>query len=380
MEDQGINLSILFSTEFEFTLRGGRDTENGCENAGKMFYNLELDFAKMGLVDGATFFARGIQTWNNGIRDDVGALYHPYYSTGSSGDNSLALDKYWYRQRLFDDRLEFRLGKLLAAADLFDGNEYAANYLTQFMNQALYCNPVIPNAKGIGAYVQAWPVEWLYVKLAAIDPDTINVYNRHGTAGWDTVFDGNMRFRAYGELGVLPQHLCIPAQYPGHYRFGVWYDPVTKFAFKDTLGGLLRNEPRGNDSGVYLNFDQLVYKENDDPKDKQGLGIFGRYGWAEREINRLSHHWSIGASYLGLLPERKKDVLGFGIAQTQFSTVYRQVMDGDADRETVYELYYAIQVTPWCVISPDLQMITAPGGDNDARDALVGGLRFKMSF
>ncbi|GAF99875.1 unnamed protein product, partial [marine sediment metagenome] len=34
----------------------------------------------------------------------------------------------------------------------------------------------------------------------------------------------------------------------------------------------------------------------------------------------------------------------------------------------------------WCVITPDVQVITNPGGSKDARDALVGGVRVKISF
>ena len=59
---------------------------------------------------------------------------------------------------------------------------------------------------------------------------------------------------------------------------------------------------------------------------------------------------------------------------------YHDEIDDGADRETVYELYYAYQVTPWCVITPDLQFVTNPGGDNDGRDAFVGGLRLRVSF
>ena len=55
-------------------------------------------------------------------------------------------------------------------------------------------------------------------------------------------------------------------------------------------------------------------------------------------------------------------------------------MNSLADRETVYELYYAIKVTPWCIITPDVQVITNPGGNNDTRDAPVGGVRFKIVF
>jgi carbohydrate-selective porin OprB len=37
------------------------------------------------------------------------------------------------------------------------------------------------------------------------------------------------------------------------------------------------------------------------------------------------------------------------------------------------------EMTPWCVIIPDIQVITNPGANKDARDALVGGLRVKIS-
>ena len=137
---------------------------------------------------------------------------------------------------------------------------------------------------------------------------------------------------------------------------------------------------RGDDVGLYLNFDQMVLKENDNPKDKQGLGVFGRYGFANGDVNKVNHFWSLGASYLGLVPTRDADVLGFGVAQSILSSQYRHNVNSLADRETVYELYYAIKVTPWLTVSPDLQVITNPGGNKDARDALMGGLRLKIVF
>jgi len=37
-------------------------------------------------------------------------------------------------------------------------------------------------------------------------------------------------------------------------------------------------------------------------------------------------------------------------------------------------------VTPWCIISPDVQFITNPGGGKDGRDAIVGGIRVRVAF
>lgn len=372
LEDAGVNFSILLGTMTQFNFRGGVNTHNAHETAGKAFYNVELDFEKMGLLDGATFFARAIQTWNSGIRADVGSLTPPYWSAGSGGDQSLVLDKYWYRQRLLDDRVEIRLGKLLNVTDLFDKNAHADSYLGEFMNRALAHNMTIPATKGIGAFAKVWPVDWLYAQAMVVDPDADTDHHRHGTSGWETAFHDEDRFRALWEVGVAPKYAGWMGGLPGTYRVGAWFDPGPKTLF---AGGT-----QSDDYGWYLNFDQMVWKESNDAKCKQGLGVFARYGWAHRDVNRLAHFWSLGASYTGLIPERDVDVLGVGVAQSIFSQDYRAQIDEGADRETVYELYYAIKVTPWCIISPDVQVVTNPGGDKDVRDALVGGVRVKLSF
>ena len=380
LENAGINFSILLGTMSQINMRGGYNTHNAHETGGKAFYNLELDFEKMGLLPGATFFGRVIQTWNSGIKGDVGSLTHPYWSAGSGGDNSFAVDKWWYRQRLFDDRLEFRLGKLLNISDLVDKNVYADTYLGKFMNQALVYNQTIPSIKGLGAFVRVWPVDWLYVQGMVVDPDYSQTTCSHGAGGFDTAFGGEDRFVALWEFGLLTKCACPKGTLPGHYRFGWWLDPRRKEVFIDDLGGLRATRYRSGDVGWYFNMDQMVWKENDNPADKQGLGVFARYGFGHGDVNMIRHFWSVGTVYQGLIPSRDKDVLAFGVAQSILSSQYRHNVNSLADRETVYELYYNIQVTPWCVIAPDLQVITNPGGDRDARDALVGGVRIKIVF
>jgi porin len=124
----------------------------------------------------------------------------------------------------------------------------------------------------------------------------------------------------------------------------------------------------------------MLWKENDKPDDEQGLGGFFRYSYAHGDVSEIEHFWSLGMQYEGLIPTRDKDVLAFGFAQSMDSTQYRHEIDSRADRESIYELYYAIKVTPWLVITPDIQVITNPGANKDGRDALVGGLRFKVAL
>ncbi len=380
MMESGVSGSILLGSVTQFNLRGGLNTHNANDTTGKAFYNLELDFEKMGGPHGATFFVRGIQTWNSGIGRDVGSLTPPYWNVGSSGDKEIELDKWWYRQRLLDNRLEFRLGKLLNVLDLFDRNAYAGNYLSGFVNRALNHNMTIPTTKGIGVFARAWPADWVYAQAMAVDPDTISTHNRHGTGGFDTAFHGEDRFRVFWEIGILPAELPGAGVLPGHYRFGAWLDPKPKKIFMSDLGGRLPERRRAGDVGFYANFDQMVWKENSDPADNQGLGVFARWGWADEDVNRVSRFWSIGATCEGPIPRRDADVLGFGVAQTILSRRYRQALSSLADRETVYEMFYAIKIAPWCTVTPDVQLIVNPGGAKNARDALVGGVRIKIVF
>ena len=380
LEDEGVTFCPLFAVEFQQNFSGGANTHNAHDVAGMVFWNLEFDFEKMGVGHGATFFARGLQSWNSGIKPDVGSLTHPGVVVSTFDDRDIEIQKWWWRQRLFDDRVEFRLGKLYTG-DTMDKIEYAGNPIRKFLNQALFKNMTVPATIGLGAYAKAWPADWIYVAGQVVDAESDLDINRRGTGGFDTTFHGPARFLAYGELGILPAELPGAAGlWPGNYRFGVWYDPKPKPIFIDDLGGLRAEQQDNSSVGFYMNLDQMVWKESPSLDDEQGLGLFFKYGCAPQHVNLISHQWAAGAEYLGLIPSRDEDRLGFAVAQSILSGQHRRNINELDDRETVYELYYAYEITPWCTISPDVQFITNPGGEKDARDALVGGVRVTMSF
>ena len=80
-------------------------------------------------------------------------------------------------------------------------------------------------------------------------------------------------------------------------------------------------------------------------------------------------HWSTGwipISYESLLSE----------TQLQKSRVFLW----HKDNEEVLEVYYNAQITPWLNLSPSIQYISDPGGTNDAKDAVVFGLRAQITF
>ena len=96
-------------------------------------------------------------------------------------------------------------------------------------------------------------------------------------------------------------------------------------------------------------------------------------------MRKVEDFWAFAVQYQGLIPERDKDLWGLGVGQGILADEYERV-HARVDRETVYEMYYSIEVAPWLWISPDLQYITNAGGDEDDNDAFVAGLRVTMSL
>jgi len=372
LESAGITLSLSYQHVLQVNMHGGLQTRNGHDIGGSYILGMELDLEKMLDLQGATFFMETKGTYGGDANDfdrrKIGGLFNTNQIADT--DEWIFVNKWWYRQRLHDDRVEFRLGVIESFKDLFDVNKVAGSDEDQFTNRLLVGNPTIPHANAMGAYLNVWPTDSLYVRAMVVDPERSS-----RTTGFDTGLHGNANVRAFGELGLVPQFDSPNGKLLGHYRFGTWYDPVEKTEFRR-----FGRRTDSSDMGFYFGFDQVWWKENSDPKDKQGLSIFGRYGVAHGDVNRFEQFWSFGGQITGLIEGRDDDRLGFGFAQAIQSDEFHDNIRPRANRETVYEVYYAYQVSPWCVITPDLQFITNPGGDKDGRDAFVAGLRVRLWF
>ncbi|MBU0719438.1 MAG: carbohydrate porin [Planctomycetes bacterium] len=376
MDSHGIDFQMVYVPVWQQNFFGGLDTHNADDFNGDFRMNLSVDLEKLGVIPGGFFFIRGKSSYNDSVQNKVGSLGSTSWAI-AAGDQEIFLDKWWYGQRFFKDLIEIRVGKLLTPIDLFDQNAYAMNCWDQFLNQYMDTNPTVPHRKAPGFYLKIKPTDWINFSTAMI-----NANQTDSTEPYDveTTYHNNARWIGFWELGLSPTIQGPNGKLPGNYHFGLWYDPRVTNIFMDTLGGALSQRTRGDDVGFYTSMDQLVWKENNDAKDKQGLGAFFRYGWNKRDINRISDYWQVGAQYQGAIPTRNNDVVAFGVGQSILSSQFRHEINHFADRETVYELYYSIQVTPWIFITPDIQFITEPGGMKNARDSLVGSLRVKINL
>ncbi len=366
LAERGITVSLFLNHQYQAVVKEGRDTNQGRSSASVDFF-LAADLAKLELVPNADVFLHLQSNWGAGVNPRTGAILE--VNDDADGDLGLHVAQLWYRHRFLERKLSLTLG-FLDFQTLVDRNAFANSEDKQFMHQALDNNPLVPLSIGLGAAILYQPVSWYSVSLGAGDAQSV-LYK----PGFSTAFHEDAYFFGYMENALHPRWDTERGPLPGNYRAGVVYDPRFRAEFLDR-----RQTPRseGDDYGAYAGFDQLVVREG--PDDEQGLGVFGRFGYRTPQTNRFARFWSAGVQYLGLIPGRDTDVLGFGVALDRGSRLNREFVNPRFDNETVYEAYYAIQITKWFVLTPDVQYVDNPGAAGGVGHAVVAAVRARVSF
>ena len=230
-------------------------------------------------------------------------------------------------------------------------------------------NPAIPfPEQGLGFTIN-WDITDSWYLLAGL----ADAQADGRETGFNTAFHDEDYFFYAVETGKTLELESSNGLMPGTYRVGLWIDDQDKERFSD-------GRVRRNDTGFYTSCDQMLYKENDNTEDSQGLGCFARYGWADSEYNSITNFYSVGLQYQGIFANRDEDVCAIGYSRGFFSD--KDALNYHQDYESVLEGYYNLQISSSLVISPSMQYITNPsnGEGVDISDTLVLGLRLAMMF
>ncbi|MGA2265881.1 MAG: carbohydrate porin [Phycisphaerae bacterium] len=374
LQHYGVTVTLSTTDVYQADVSGGLSTHNHAgRNSGKYDLKGIFDLDKLVGLPGGAVYVQARQYWSDGINSNsVGAatnvnanilMYHQFF-----------VKQLYYEQKLFGDVFTLRAGRMdLANAFnmrtdkvIFDSSRYAYDETFQFLNYAFKHSPTIPFPQpGMAVLANITPVKWWYLSAAVADADA-----KVQDTGFETAFHGPADAFSIYETGFRPEIPSPSGTLPGTYRAGFWYDPRFK-SYLDHSG-----QAKHDDLGPYLGFDQMVWRENADPNDDQGLGLFGRWGLADKNVDPVWQSFSAGAQYQGLIPTRDKDVLGAAVGCNCISPDNHP----PHSHETILETYYNIRVTGWLSISPDVQYIWQPARTPGATDALVVGVRLKMSF
>jgi len=403
LAEKGILFDLDITQLLQGNARGGKDTTNAFRYSGSVDYTFKLDTARMGLWPGGLFVLHGETKIGDNINPKVGSLMAPNYQgllPVPDEPGKTTLSEFYFMQAL-SEQFVLMAGKVDGTA-LADTNAFAGNQRTQFMNTGLRINPVLFYGTPytcLAAGAVWMPAKWLTVTSAVADNDPDGAATK---TGFNTAFHRRDWYTVLQEFDVTWK----PFEKVGHQRFGWFWTSrdfpelggdgriqfprvvgprliprglLPRWARVLRLGGQvygLTDLDRSADTwGFYYNFDQMLYTEKEDPE--QGVGIFGRFGFGA-EPNIFEQFYSFGRGGKGAIPTRDRDAWGIGYYLANINDSIIPVFGLHSEQGV--EMYYNVEVTPWCHVSPDLQIIVDPGGSSRNDAAVVYGLRMQLTF
>ncbi len=225
--------------------------------------------------------------------------------------------------------------------------------------------PAIWPTTGLGIRAAGDFKEGLHWRLGAYD----------GAPGTDA--DGFTSMHVTGDEGaVLAGELEYSSDRVHKLAFGAWSYTAAFERIDAPLTGDL-NGQRGN-HGFYAHFDAHVGSWGD-------VGFDGalRAGVASSRFNAVDRY--VGAAFTAthLIASRPGDTLGLGVAWAHLGDDYRTLRSFDgqpaSSAETIFELVYRAELTPWLSVLPNVQFVADPGAAPMVDDAWVAGLRFEIT-
>jgi len=283
-------------------------------------------------------------------------------------------------------RLTFTAGKM-SAKDIFDGNSYANDPRTQFMNWALMAN-------------EAWdfPADSLgYTTGAAVELNERNWTARYGLFQMPRVSNGLAQdkdyLEAWGMVAEFERRYSI-GDHPGAARLLAFLNRAhmgsyAEAAYDPIYGANIALTRAYRDKyGFGLNVEQELVK---------GVGAFMRLGWSDgrneawvfSDVDRTA---SLGLSVKGGFWDPPGDTVGLAGALNGISKVHQDflaaggtgILAGDGALhygiEQVMEIYYDFRIWKTIHTTLDYQFIANPAFNQDRGPVSVISARLHWEF
>jgi porin len=205
-----------------------------------------------------------------------------------------------------------------------------------------------------------------YSQLAILDGVPGNLDNPAGT---HIILKSSDGLLLVNETGYVSTN-----KYYKKFAIGIWYYTANTSEILPNSNTKYRKN-----KGAYLLAEHQIFQEKN--TESQGLIAFLRIGTADKYVNQLDFYMRFGLNYTGIIPGRDNDQLAIGLTYAHNSKNYIKVNKYNLTyAETVIEIVYRFQITPWFAIKPDLQYVINPGTSKQIKNALVFGFRTEMIF
>lgn len=181
----------------------------------------------------------------------------------------------------------------------------------------------------------------------------------------------------------------------GHQLAGISYSNKEFASLDQRLANIATNNIAKEKGSLafYYNFDQYLYEP--EKGSGKGFGIFGRFGVSDGNPNPLHYFFSLGVGGKGMMASRPHDQFGIGwyyidVRNPSFTgpLATRQFLRN----EQGVEAYYSVALTPWALLTPDIQVVHPAQKDTvdlsrpvpfvreGVNTATILGLRLQMVF
>jgi porin len=400
LKNRGVDLSLTLVDEAVTNLTGG--LKHNSAQAGQLAFQAMFDMAKLAGVQGGkigfTLVDRFGQNENGIAGIPALQLTNEVFGRG----NILRLTELYYSQKLFNDYLEVKGGRLPVGADFFFGK-------CEFVNLT-FCGGQPGNI--LGGYIYNWPVsQWGGVVHANIAKDlqfSVGVYDSN--PDYLTTNDASIYAApgipssnpANGVLTVseLTWKPTFAGGLDGVWRLGGWYDDVATIdgglpgivAVGSTQGGVGFN--LGDQRGRYGVYESILQRLTTEGRGPQGWYAFLNSSFGDHRTSFQDYQIALGFKHTGTFAGRPDDEIGFAVGTTHVNSA-AVVVPGVANpnaggNEVPFEAWYGWQATGWLNLKFDAQYVVNPGGRGFAAapgggfvktdDAWVLGLRTTVKF
>ena len=385
LEDKShLTLAAGYYGETMHVVKGGNSTNRGSGEAHQYSGALSLGLSWKP-VEGSEFYAQVYDYVGRNVAVEGASGTYQYLGNWESGSNFLTMYSLWYRQQL-GEHFWFQLGKFDPFCTMFC-NAYGDTF-SATIDSVCPSHIWMPNVPFATYPYTPWNLMAGWKFSDNLELKAITSYNR--TDG-RTFFGTNLHNhrdgrgdagseREYGltsglqldwrlQLASIFSEAAETAHLTTTIRPGVWYDS-SRIAWTDNNGNA-----KDGAWGAYLYLEQELYKAGNGENSKKGLNLFGMVSTnapdRTRSIYPCEEYYGIGLVSYGMIPGRSSDKIGTSVSLAEFA-------DGTA-AETLYELYYLCQVTPWAYAKPVLQYIDQPAYSG-RNHTIVAGLQFGITF
>ena len=392
-KDTGLHLGGVWLGDSNGLISGGAEPGKWSWNSA-LILGANLDADKLIGWKGASFGIQFLQFNGEDTNGQAGSLQGYNSLPGPLPLVRSELYQLWYRQSLFDDKIIFRIGKMVPT---FDFNNVARPVPTQdarldipavtgLLYTPIFKNPTLIGV--LGGYYNS--VSGVVISLAP----TKNTYLKYG------FYDGNLargvqtgmtgpQFNGYTmNIWEAGADWIIADKYPGQFGAGLWYQ-----------SGLLhaRNGATQNGTGGFYMFGgQRIWSNNVEPAPADGgktrdgkskiviapdnrqpasISTFFQFGVNDSATLPFNQYFGMGFTGFGLVPQRPVDSLGVGM-----SWAWLNSNDFNRSSELMFQGYYQAHLVGGTFFSPAVSYIPTPGANSSLGGAWALTFRVTVLF